>query len=141
MTRLLVEALRYGGASGCALVIDVSILSVLVHYFSWGYLTASAASFSAGMCAAYFLSVRFVFEQRRVRDRRIEFAAFAAIGALGLAVNAAVMFVAVNYLGLEYLLAKVAAAGATFFFNFISRRQLLFVKRLTIQKSDQYVAP
>jgi putative flippase GtrA len=141
MNRLLMEALRYGGASGCALVIDLSILGALVHYFSWGYLAASATSFLAGMCVAYLLSVQFVFEQRRLRDRRIEFATFAAIGALGLALNAAVIFVAVNYFGLNYLLAKVAAAGATFFCNFISRRQLLFVKGLSIRESDQHVAP
>jgi putative flippase GtrA len=141
MNRLLMETLRYGGASGCALVIDLSILGVLVHYFSWGYLAASATSFLAGMCVAYLLSVKFVFEQRRLRDRRIEFATFAAIGALGLALNAAVIFVAVNYFGLNYLLAKVAAAGATFFCNFISRRQLLFVKGLSIRESDQHVAP
>jgi putative flippase GtrA len=141
MNRLLMEALRYGGASGCALLIDMSILGVLVHYFSWGYLAASATSFSAGMCAAYLLSVKFVFEQRRLRDRRIEFATFAAIGAVGLAVNAAVMFVAVSYFGLNYLLAKVAAAGATFFCNFISRRQLLFVERLSTRASDPHAAP
>ena len=141
MNLLLMQALRYGGASVCALVIDVSILGVLVHYFSWGYLAASATSFSAGMCAAYLLSIKFVFEQRRVRDRRIEFATFAAVGALGLAVNAAVMFVAVHYFDVNYLLAKVAAAGSTFFCNFISRRQLLFVKRLSVRESDQHAPP
>lgn len=141
MNRLMMEALRYGGASVCALIIDVSILGALVHYFSWGYLAASAASFSAGMCAAYLLSVKFVFEKRRLRDRRVEFATFAGIGALGLGVNSAVMFVAVNHFGLNYLLAKVAAAGSTFLCNFISRRQLLFVERLSIRESDQHVAP
>ena len=141
MNGLLMEALRYGGASVCALIIDVSILGVLVHYFSWGYLAASAVSFSVGMCAAYLLSVKFVFEQRRLRDRRVEFATFAAIGALGLGVNSAVMFVAVNHFGLNYLLAKMAAAGSTFFCNFISRRQLLFVERLSIRESDQRAAP
>jgi putative flippase GtrA len=136
MKRLLMDSLRYGGASAVALVVDVSILGVLVHYFFWGYLAASATSFSAGMCVAYWLSVTFVFGQRNLRDRRIEFAAFAAIGALGLVVNAVIMFASVNYAGLNYLQAKLAAAGCTFLCNFISRRQLLFVKRLSIRESD-----
>jgi putative flippase GtrA len=141
MNRLLMEALRYGGASVCALIVDVAILGVLVHYFSWGYLAASATSFSAGMCAGYLLSVEFVFEERRLRDRRIEFAAFAILGVLGLAINSAVMFAAVHYFGLNYLLAKMAAACCTFFCNFISRRQLLFVKGLPVRETIQHVAP
>jgi putative flippase GtrA len=48
-----------------------------------------------------------------------------------LAINAAVIFAAVKYFGVYYLVAKCVAAGFTFVFNFISRRQMLFVHRPT----------
>jgi putative flippase GtrA len=54
---------------------------------------------------------------------------FAVLGAIGLGVNAAVMFVLVRYLGVYYLFAKCASAGCTFAYNFLSRRQLLFSGR------------
>jgi putative flippase GtrA len=129
MNIILKEGFGYLIASGCALVVDVAILFILVQYFSWGYLAAATASFSAGVSVAYALSVTLVFKQRRLADRRTEFLGFAAIGAAGLAINAAVIFFAVKYLGLHYLIAKCFAAGFTFVCNFVSRRQFLFVQR------------
>lgn len=128
MKTLIKEALGYTAASGCALLVDVTILWSLVHYLSWDYMPAAATSFLIGAVVAYELSVRLAFTQHRLRDRRAELASFVAIGTLGLAVNAAVMFVAVRYAGLHYLIAKGVAAGFTFTCNFVARRQLLFVR-------------
>jgi putative flippase GtrA len=132
MKLLLREAIRYTAASAIALGVDVAILAVLVHFFHWGTLTAATASFLAGACVAYALSVRFVFKQRRMRNRRAEFAGFVAIGAIGVVVNAAVIYVAVDFFGLHYLIGKCVAAVFTFSCNFIARRQILFVQRASI---------
>jgi putative flippase GtrA len=128
MKIILKEAFGYAAASACALVVDLTILGILVHYFAWWYLAAATTSFLSGLFVAYILSVKLVFKQRRLRDARTEFASFAAIGAAGLAVNAAVIFIAVKYFGVYYLVAKCIAAGFTFICNFVSRRQLLFVQ-------------
>ena len=62
-----------------------------------------------------------------MRNRRVEFLGFVAIGVVGLTINISVIYTAVHFLGLHYMMAKVAAAGFSFLFNFIVRRQLLFV--------------
>jgi putative flippase GtrA len=80
--------------------------------------------------AAYLVSVKFAFTQHRLNDRRMEFIGFIAIGSFGLAVNAAVISVAVRFFGLHYIIAKCVAAGFTFSCNFLARRQLLFVRRV-----------
>jgi putative flippase GtrA len=129
MRIVIQEALRYAAVSACALIIDIAILFALVHYFSWWYLSAATASFLVGLLVGYALSVTVVFKYRRLEDRRLEFASFAAIGAGGVAINAAAMSFAVKYLGLHYLIAKCSAAGFTFLWNFAARRQLLFVQR------------
>ncbi|GAC1301440.1 MAG: hypothetical protein NVSMB10_00920 [Steroidobacteraceae bacterium] len=126
MKRLLGEAARYGAASAIALLVDIGLLAFLVQRLSWGYLEAGCASFTAGLAVAYTLSVKMVFRHRRVSDRRLEFLSFAAIGALGLLVNTAVMWSAVNLAGAGYLGAKCAAAGITFACNFGLRRAMLF---------------
>jgi putative flippase GtrA len=123
------EALGYTVASGSALLVDLMVLWVLVHYYSWWYLAAATTSFLAGMVVAYLLSVRLAFKHHRLQDWRAEFISFAAIGSAGLVVNATAIFIAVKYFGLNYLVAKCVAAGFTFVYNFISRRQLLFVQR------------
>jgi putative flippase GtrA len=129
MSTVVREAFRYFLVSGLAFLVDIGVLWILVHYFSWWYLAAATASFLSGIVLGYLLSIRMVFNYRRLKDQRIEFLSFAAIGGVGLAINAAVMFVAVKYFGIYYLLAKCVAAGFTFMFNFFVRRQMLFVHR------------
>ena len=90
--------------------------------------SARITAFLGGAVVAYELSVRLAFKQHRLESRRKEFASFVAIGVVGLAVNAAVIFVMVRYAGLHYLIAKCVAAGCTFFCNFVARRQILFVR-------------
>ena len=128
MKTLLKEAFGYTAASGCALAVDITVLWGLVYFLSLPYLIAAIISFLTGAVIAYVLSVKFVFNHRRLRERKIEFAAFAAIGIAGLTVNTGVIFIAVNYFGLYYIAAKCVAAGFTFTFNFFSRRQMLFVQ-------------
>ena len=129
MNTVVREALRYFLVSGFAFLLDIGVLWILVQYFSWWYLAAATVSFLSGIVLGYVLSIRMVFSYRRLKDQRIEFLSFAAIGGVGLAINAAVMFVAVKYFGIYYLLAKFVAAGFTFMFNFFVRRQMLFVHR------------
>jgi putative flippase GtrA len=129
MRAVIHEALRYAAVSACAFFIDITILFILVRYFSWWYLGAAIASFTAGLLVGYALSVTLVFKYRRLKDWRLEFASFGVIGAGGLAVNAAAIFFAVKYLGLHYLIAKCGAAGFTFVCNFVARRHFLFVQR------------
>ncbi len=128
MNVVIKEALGYTAVSVFALLIDISILYVLVHFLSWWYLAAATASFLSGLAVGYSLCVAFVFKFRRIKDRRIEFLSFAAIGAVGLLINTLVMGFTVRYLGLHYLIAKCAAAGFTFAWNFLSRRTLLFAE-------------
>jgi len=128
MKTVVQEAIRYGAVSACAFIIDITVLFVLVHYLSWWYVAAASASFLVGLLFGYVLSITLVFKYRRLRDPRIEFASFAAIGVIGVAINAAAMAFGVRILGVHYLIAKCGAAGFTFAWNFLARRQLLFVK-------------
>ena len=128
MKRLLKEAAGYGLASAIALAADAGLLFVLVHYFGWWYLAAATVSFTVGVGIAYVLSVTLVFERRRVGNRRVEFATFAAIGIVGLVLNNAVIYVGVHHFGLHYMVAKAIAALFTFAGNFLVRRQLLFAR-------------
>jgi putative flippase GtrA len=124
--RLAREVLAYGAASAAAFACDFGTLAFLVQVLHWHYLVAATAAFLVGAVVAYLLSVRYVFRFRRINDRRVEFAGFAAIGAVGLAVNAGAMFAGVEWLGLHYLVAKVVAGGVTFVLNYVARRLALF---------------
>jgi putative flippase GtrA len=130
------EALRYLAVSAVAFCVDITLLFILVHYLSWWYLAAATTSFLAGLLVAYALSITLVFKYRRLDDPHLEFAGFAAIGAVGVAINAAAIAVGVKYVGLHYLVAKCGAAVVTFAWNFLARRQMLFVKPTGMKNSS-----
>jgi putative flippase GtrA len=132
LTPLLRQAVGYALVSAVALGADVALLAALVEGLHADPVVAATASFLAGAVIAYALSVRFVFDHHRLRDRRVEFLGFVALGLIGALVNGAVMFVAVDLLGFRYLAAKCVAALFSFCCNFIARRQLLFVQRPSI---------
>jgi hypothetical protein len=76
--------------------------------------------------ANYFLSTRWVFSSRRVKDRRLEFALFASVGLAGLCLNELILWSLHHRLGLHYLLARLVSAGLVLGWNFSVRRLTLF---------------
>ena len=134
MKLIVGQAIGYAIASGFALLVDIGILWLLVHFLSWDLVSAAVMSFLAVAGVAYALSLRLAFTQHRLIDRRAEFLSLVAIGIVGLGVNAGVIYGSVVYLRMHYLLAKCVAAGVTFTCNFAMRRQLLFVQHTSTQE-------
>ena len=124
--RLAGETWKYFLVSLVALAVDYGLLVFLTEVVRLHYLVSAAIGFCAGLAVNYALSVTLVFRERRLKSRRLEFAAFFAIGAIGLILNEALMKLFVETFGLGYVLAKIPATGVGFAFNFGLRKALLF---------------
>lgn len=122
------EGVRYLGASALALGVDTATLGGLVYFAGVHYLLAAPLGFAAGLGLIYLLSVRWVFADRRLFDRRIEFTVFALIGLAGMAINELVLYIGVDRFGLSPVQAKVPSAAVVFCFNFVARKLLLFTR-------------
>ena len=120
------ESARYFGASALALAIDFGVFIGLIRLFGVHYLVAAPIGFMLGLATIYGLSIRWVFRQRRLKDARLEFALFSALGLAGLVLNEAIVYSCVEFLAFPDWLAKIGSAGAVFCFNFISRKLMLF---------------
>jgi putative flippase GtrA len=126
MRALIRQFGAYGLASAAAFCLDFGIFTLLTRVADWHYLVAGAVSFTAGGVFLYALSVRYVFQFRRIERGSVELSYFVGLGVAGLVINMLAMYVAVDGLDLPALAAKVGAAGCTFCVNFILRRQFLF---------------
>ena len=126
LINLFHEGWKYFLVSAVTLALDLAIYWTLIEVAKVYYLAANLVSVSVGLVANYALSVAFVFSQRRLTSRRVEFAGFVAIGVAGLAVNEAGVAVLVGGFHLSRVLGKIGAAGVSFMFNFLARRTLLF---------------
>jgi putative flippase GtrA len=119
------EFARYFLASLAALAIDMAVLLALATVMH--YLVAASLGFVVGAVTSYLLATRWVFRQRRLLLRKnTEMGLYVLVGVLGLGLNDLVIMLAVGYLGLSIVLAKLLAAGVTFLFNFALRKLALF---------------
>jgi putative flippase GtrA len=127
--RVADEGFRYLVASAFALAIDFGLYVALIRVADVHYLVAAPLGFACGLAAVYLLSVRWVFRYRRLAGRRAEFALFALVGLMGMALNQGIIYTAVQWMPGWYEIAKLISAGMVFCFNFISRKLLLFTRK------------
>jgi len=119
------QLLRYGVTSVIALAADFGTLTLLREHFGLPVLLANSISFTVGLVITFILSRTWVFKSRKVANPWAEFGIFTVIGITGLVVNDAVLW-AGTAIGVYYLLAKVVAAGASFVWNYLLRRRLVY---------------
>jgi putative flippase GtrA len=121
----LLELSRYLCASVVALAVDTGLYALALGLHV-AYPFAACIGFLAGLAVAYTISIRWAFDARRVRNPRIEFLIFAAVGIVGLLLTESLLWLQVDVLALAALPAKIGASGGVFLFNFIARKTLLF---------------
>jgi putative flippase GtrA len=123
---LFVQLFRYTFVGGVAFVVDFALLFILTDYVKWYYQWSAAVSFVAGLTVNYLLSIRWVFHATNTRrSHLVDFLLFAMVGLIGLLLNALIIYVCTELLGVYYLLSKIVSTIIVFLWNFLGRRYLL----------------
>lgn len=112
-----------------AFAVDFGVLVLLTEAAGLHYLVSAGISFLLGTTVSYVLSVVLVFPSRRFSSRAVEYALFIVVGAVGLGLNEALLWVLTERLAIFYLASKLIAAAIIFFWNFGARKFLLFPRR------------
>jgi putative flippase GtrA len=119
------EFFGYFVASVAALVVDTSVMLLLARHIH--YAMAATAGFLIGSLVHYVLSVRFVFQMRKLQfRRRLESSVFFLVGLAALVVNVGVIALCVEWLSLQLFIAKLVAAGVSLIVAFVGRKAALF---------------
>jgi putative flippase GtrA len=125
-TDISVQVIRSLIVSIVALVFDFGMLIILKEIFGLHYLLAAALSFCLGVAVNYYLSVKWVFANRKFSNKHAEFTIFFAICAVGLALNLGIIAGMVQLAGSDYKVAKGVSTVIVFFWNFIARKKILY---------------
>jgi putative flippase GtrA len=96
--------------------IQYVLLFMLVHWFAFDPVWASAAGFIVSAFANYFLNYRFTFRSNQRHGPAI--LKFMILAGIGLILNSIVMQ-ALTKVGLHYLIAQMAATAGVLFSNFV----------------------
>jgi putative flippase GtrA len=76
---------RFVVVGGLGFLVDASILSLLVHVWSWSPYTARVLSFAAAVTATWYCNRRWVFSPTKGATR--EYGAYVAVQTAGAAIN------------------------------------------------------
>ncbi len=117
---------RYFVVGGICACVDIGLFMLFAKGLGMPYLRVATASFLIATLLNYFLSVRFVFVSGMRFSRRWEIFLVFAVSAMGLAVNAGVLWLGVEVARLGLFVSKLAATGFVFFWNYFARRALIF---------------
>jgi putative flippase GtrA len=125
----LPQLLKSVAASLLAFTADIGLLALLTEAAGLHYLISGCFSFLVGTTVSYVLSVKWVFPVRRLSSKSVEYVLYIAVGAVGLGLNEALLWVFTEPLGIFYMASKVIAAALIFFWNFGARKLILFSAR------------
>lgn len=127
MEKLIKQIVKFGIVGGSAFVIDYTIMVFLTEAFHINYLVSSASSFTISVIFNYVMSVKWVFEVEKNRDKKQEFLLFIVLSIIGLGINQTIMWLAVEKLKIFYMISKFGATIVVMIYNFVTRK--LFLER------------
>jgi putative flippase GtrA len=123
---VFIQIIRYFISGGIATIADFGLLYLLTEFLGLYYLLSAVISFSVGLLITYLFSVTWIFNQRRISNRWIELLVFSVIGVVGLLLTYLFMQYFTEVIKLHYMLSKVLTTIIVFFWNFLTKRFILF---------------
>jgi putative flippase GtrA len=126
---VLVQIIRYFISGGIAATVDFGLLYLLTEFFGLYYLWSAVISFSVGLLITYLFSITWIFNQRRISNRWVELLIFSVIGVVGLLLTYLFMQYFTDAINLHYMLSKVLTTVIVFFWNFLTKRFVLFTRK------------
>ncbi|WP_295207427.1 GtrA family protein [Ruminococcus sp.] len=141
-----VQFFRYVFVGGAAFVVDYGIMTALVELGGFNAVVAATLSFIAGLAVNYALSTLWIFKNSKIQNRLAEFAAFAAVGVVGLGINALIIWFFKDILAAKmlfgswlpkdkyYLIGKLFSTAIVFVWNFAGRKFIIFDKKANTAK-------
>lgn len=125
MNKLIAQFLRFSIVGITAFTIDYGIMILLTELFAVPYMYSTTISFVASVIFNYFASMHFVFVRKDNISRKREFTIFVVLSLLGLLWNDVFMWLTVEYLYMDYRIAKILVAAVVSVWNFVTRKMFL----------------
>jgi putative flippase GtrA len=126
----LKKVFSFGVIGGVNAVVDLAVFLLALHYLTSSLVIANVLAWMVAVSGSYVLNsfITFATESGRVLRWR-DYLTFAASGVLGVIANTTTVVVAVEYLHLPVVAAKILAIGAGFLVNFSMSHFVVFRKR------------
>lgn len=119
--------IRYFFVGGAAATLDFLVFALLTKVFLVNWFWSAMTSFVLATLLNYVLSIQFVFQSgARFSRKHHEVALVFLVSLIGLTINQGVLWICIDNVHIEPLLAKVVGTGIVFFWNYFARRHFVF---------------
>lgn len=125
---VLWQLVRYALTGGLAFCVDFGLLWLVTDVVGLHYLVGAAIGYAAGIAITYLLSIKWIFDYRRMSSQAAELGIFVLIGLVGLLLTQGLMYLLTDiWLGRDlYLVSKIITTVVVSLFNFGMKKWLLF---------------
>lgn len=121
------QIIKFGFVGFLCFFIDYGVMVFLTEVFQIDYLVSSGISFTVSVIVNYILSITFVFETDKDKNKLKEFVVFVFLSVIGLGINEACMWLAVEAAGIYYMISKIGATAVVMVYNFVTRK--IFIEK------------
>ena len=135
-----IQLFRYTLVGGLAFAVDFSALFFGTEFLGLHYLWSAVVAFLLGFLTNYLLSIVWVFDHRAVQNKFLEVSIFALLGIIGVGMNELFIYLGTELAGMHYLASKLVATGATYLWNFASRKIILFQRSASTEETTGHPA-
>ena len=120
------KIVRYFFVGGAAAFVDFTIFAVFAYFLGLPWFPVAVVGFLIGTFVNYELSIRHVFASEVRFSRKYEVLLVFLVSSVGLAINQAALWVSIEVLMWNMLIAKLLATLIVFFWNFGLRHNFIF---------------
>ena len=123
--KTLIQIFRFGIVGVIAFIIDYATLILCKEVFGLNVLLSAAIAFTVSVVINYILSVAWVFDVDKEKDKRKNFIIFIIFSIIGLGLTELIMWIGTDLMHINYLIVKIIATIIVMVFNFITRKIFL----------------
>lgn len=124
------QMLRYLISGGTVVLTELAALYVFTDLFRLWYEFSLVIAFVIALCVSFTLQKFWTFGDRETSDVHKQASSYVVVQLLNLAVNAAALYVLVQYFGMWYLLAQLLVSALIALWNFLIYKFIIFKRAL-----------
>jgi len=119
------DFLLYVIVGGIATVVEWVFYYVFYKELAWNYMIATVIAYIISTFANWAAG-RLILFKNTEQSLLKEIASIYAVSVIGLLMNMAIMWIAVDFIGINKMISKILATGIVFFWNFIIRKIAIY---------------
>lgn len=126
MTIALPKMVRYVISGSTGAVANIGTLFVLTHFLGVWYLASSVVAFIVSFFVSFYLQRTWTFQQNLPNTVARHMMLYLLTALFNLALNTAIVYISVEYIGLWYVLAQIVAGAIVAVSSFFIYKHLIF---------------